>query len=72
MTNCCNDYGVCTQSKDCPARKPSDLPRVAFDEAADTNQGMSVFLVASAAALLCSAAFGFMAGVIAVKAGGCL
>lgn len=20
MTNCCNDYGQCTQGKDCPAR----------------------------------------------------
>lgn len=68
--NCCNHD--CHQGRDCPARKPSDPPQVAFDEAADANQGISVFLLASAAALLCNAAFGFMAGVIAVKAGGCL
>lgn len=28
--NCCDDYGNCRQGRDCPARRESDWPTVAY------------------------------------------
>lgn len=52
--NCCNEYGQCTQGKDCPVRQ-SQTP--------ESDDSELMYLVSIAMAVVgASAAFGFVVG----------